>query len=121
VNPTKGATYVAQVCPLNGSLAGPWSDPKSATLIVLDKPVISSLGMVKKNMVVNWNKINGAVKYKVAVKAESDKNWSYEYVTINKLTKSTYNPKTRYYFQVCAVASNGTEGPYSSAASLVTP
>ena len=29
VNPTKGATYITQVCPVNGSVAGPWSDAAS--------------------------------------------------------------------------------------------
>ena len=29
VNPTKGATYITQVCPVNGCVAGPWSDAAS--------------------------------------------------------------------------------------------
>lgn len=116
VNPTKGATYVAQVCPLNGSLAGPWSDPKSATLAGtanLKKPIVYEFDDYGDRLQAEWYTVSGASYYKIAYKTSTESGWHYATEKYEEFDLYSFQKNKKYYVQVAAVNSAGQQGPWS--------
>ena len=82
-NPTKGATYVVQVCALNGNYSSPYSSAKSNTIAPpLAKPTLSGNTNSSRNYL-SWNSVSGAKSYQIAKKTTQQSNYSY---------RSTYGP-----------------------------
>ncbi len=116
-NPTKGATYVAQVCPLSGSLAGTYSDPKSAGLAVpvtLAKPVVYEFEDYGNRLQAEWNRVPGAAYYKIAYKTAQESGWHYANENTTEFDLYSFKKDTLYYIQVAAVGSSGQSGPWSN-------
>lgn len=116
-NPTKGATYTIQVCPMNGKLAGQWSLVKSLQIgVVLPKVNIYGVGyspeestaFVKWTYPANYKPGEGFILY---YKSASDKNWSSVDVKSNSTNVSVRQGET-YYFQL-RYYKDGAYGPYS--------
>ncbi len=117
-NPTKGAIYQVQVCPLNGSLAGPWSEVKTASYgSTLAKPEIWFCGEYQNGFDTDWRPVTGAVRYRVAYKTNWQSGFTYAYVTGTELRLTSYYGNSTYYVQVAAIDANGNQGPWSDVAS----
>lgn len=123
-NPTKGAVYVAQVCPIAGNIAGPWSSAKTADPNAISKPVIKSAGLAAwytDMIVVSWTVEGPAERFIFYYKRAQDPAWD----SINTSGRSEVidgvDPNTTYYFQVRAIGMNGQSSPYSAVKSFTTP
>ena len=108
-NVTPGVTYTYQVQGTNSGYCGSWSSSSSVSTVVKPTLTVSN----KSNGIrAEWNKIPGAVKYRVYYKSEVQSGWSYA-ETLNEyypLLNTVNNRK--YAFQIFAVYPNGG-GVYS--------
>lgn len=91
---------------------GAWSNTKSVT--TLYKPTITSMNFLGNILNINWNRIFGAMEYKLAFKRVGDKAWNYR--TVSKTYYNIPNPTKDavYIAQVCPIAGK-VSGPWSSA------
>ncbi len=110
-----GKVYCYQIRPYysNGKSAAyaEWSNSKSTT--TLYKPTITNMNINASRLNINWNKIKGASKFKVAFKRASDKAWNYRTVTKNYYNVANPTPGAKYYVQVSAMNGNAAS-PYSA-------
>lgn len=98
----------------NGTAYGAWSSAKSILKMVQPSVTLSN----KSNgMRVEWNKVAGAVKYVVYIKAASASSWQSATTTNNYYQMLTVKSGVLYYVQVRPVGS-GVYGPFSNPKSL---
>ena len=126
-NPTKGAKYVIQVCPMNGKIAGQWSAVNSKVIgINLFKPTITSVGIDEEwenYLVVDWYFPICCDGCEVYYKKATGDSWSVincpgdldngseEYLDIEFLD---LEPGNTYYFQVRAFDQTYSFSKYSN-------
>lgn len=114
-----GTIYYYQIRPLYTSGAstiyGKWSNVKAIT--TLYRPTITNMNITSARLNINWNKIKGVTKYKVAFKRATDKAWNYRETKSNYYNVVKPTPNVTYYVQVCPM--NGSiMGQYSKASSI---
>ena len=89
---------------------GPWSKVYSVTTLYY--PTINSMYNRNTFLNINWNKIKGATKFRLAFKRDTDTQWNYRYVTKNYYNVPNPTKGRIYYAQVQAI--NGdVYGPWS--------
>ena len=123
-NPTKGATYVAQICPMNGKVAGQWSAAKTKNIGNLSKPVINSVQyeeIYNNTVEVSWSYDGPAEEFLFYYKRAQDPNW--RCTSTENTSEFLYymEAETTYYFQVRARIVDGQYSPYSDVKSFTTP
>lgn len=121
-NPTKEATYAVQVCPMNGNLAGQWSEARYIIIgRAYSKPVIESVSqdlLSEDEASVIWSYYYPCDKYYLYYKKAGDGYWDY---TIVKDTDEYYNYEKKYfktgniyYIQVRALDKYGNWSRFSN-------
>lgn len=119
-NPTKGAIYQVQVCPLNGSFAGPWSAVKTASLASpLAKPTLSGNTNSSRNYL-SWNSISGAKSYQIAKKTTQQSSYTYLTTSSTFYNDYSFTDGKTYTYQVRAF-NGSTYGPWSNVLTLKPP
>lgn len=115
-----GTIYYYQIRPYyttgKSTAYAAWSNTKSIT--TLYRPTITNINGTAARMNINWNKIMGVSKYKLAFKRASDSAWNYRETTANYYNVANPTPNVTYYVQVCPM--NGSiAGQYSPAATFI--
>lgn len=80
-NPTYGATYVVQVCPMNGSIAGQWSAAKSLLITIGNiKPQIThTVGdNIYNRIIIEWSFPMECPTFFLYYKKAQDSSWTSE-------------------------------------------
>ena len=125
-NPTYGATYVVQVCPMNGSIAGQWSAAKSAVITIgNDKPEMQYCwGEGDFNYIImKWTFPGSCEGFIVYYKKAQDSRWSTINITSDDSKIDTFNydtyiddveNETTYYIQLRAYDKYGHYSKYSN-------
>lgn len=130
LNPTKGATYAVQICPMNGSIAGQWSAVKTVVIGVSQcKPVITSIIPDSGNYGyagMEWSYPLSCDGYYLFHKNSTDAGWSYEVIrgdlgTFNYAYLVGLKSGDTYYFQIRAFFKNGGLSPYSKVFTYTVP
>ena len=116
--PTKGATYVVQVCALSGNYSSPFS--KVASITNITTPNVYTFRKSSNRLNAKWYNVNGAYKYKVAYKASWESSWHYYYEYDNNFNLSSFYSNTKYYLQVSAIGYNGEQSAFSQPVSCWT-
>ena len=116
---TCGTIYYYQIRPLytsgTSTIYGTWSKVK--TITTLYRPTITNMNVTSSRLNINWNKIKGVTKYKVAFKRANDKAWNYRETTANYFNVANPTPNVAYYVQVCPM--NGSiMGQYSTVGTI---
>lgn len=115
-NVTAGLQYTYQVQALNGSTTGSWSSGKS--VVTMTKPTLS-VSKLANGIRADWNSVNGATKYNLYIKAETDSNWKRATTSNTHYSISGTVVGRKYYLQVQPIGSSSVAGPYSSVQSIV--
>ena len=116
-NPTKGATYVVQVCALNGNYSSPYSSAKSNTIAPpLAKPTLSGNTNSSRNYL-SWNSVSGAKSYQIAKKTTQQSNYSYQTTSSTYYYDYSFTKGKTYTYQVRAF-NGSTYGPWSNVMTL---
>ena len=119
-NPTKGATYVVQVCALNGKNSSPYSAAKSITIgQTMAAPKLSGNTNSSRNYL-SWNSVNGAKSFQIAKKTTQQSN--YTYITTSSTFYYDYNfTKGKTYTYQVRAFNGSTYGPWSNVMTLKPP
>ena len=116
-NPTKGATYVVQVCALNGNYSSPYSSAKSNTIAPpLAKPTLSGNTNSSRNYL-SWNSVSGAKSYQIAKKTTQQSSYSYLTTSSTFYYDYSFTKGKTYTYQVRAF-NGSTYGPWSNVMTL---
>ena len=128
-NPTYGATYIVQVCPMNGSIAGQWSAAASLSINTGNyKPQITHIrnDATFNRIIIDWTFPMECSGYFLYYKKAQDSSWTTERwymsysessdVKISKLSSHiNYEEKgTTYYIQLRAVDLHSHNSSFSS-------
>lgn len=117
-NPTKGATYVVQVCALSGNYSSPYSNASSITNLA--QPSVNYLYKSGSRIYAGWSGSSKAVRYKIAYKSNRDSNWNYYYTSGTTYNFNIRYYNSQYYIQVAAIGSNGEQSAFSKPVSCRT-
>lgn len=119
-NPTKGATYVVQVCALNGNYSSPYSSAKSNTIAPpVGKPSLSGNTNSSRNYL-SWNSVSGAKSYQIAKKTTQQSSYSYYTTSSTFYYDYSFTKGKTYTYQVRAF-NGSTYGPWSNVMTLRPP
>lgn len=119
-NPTRGATYVVQVCALNGKYSSPYSSVKSNTIAPpLAKPTLSGNTNSSRNYL-SWNSVSGAKSYQIAKKTTQQSSYSYLTTSSTVYYDYSFTKGKTYTYQVRAF-NGSTYGPWSNVMTLRPP
>lgn len=117
-NPTKDVDYYVQVCPMNGTVAGPYSAVKTIRYTSLGTPSVNGYYSGYKNYLY-WTAVSGATSYQIAKKSNLDSTYTYYTVTSTSFNDYDYYYGRLYSYQVRACA-NGSYGSWSNVFSVKT-
>lgn len=120
-NPTLEATYAVQVCPMNGNIAGQWSEARFINIgFARVKPVIQSVSQYTREdgyTSVIWAYPFPCEKYYLYTQKAGDGYWTHDIIDD---TEGFYNYSythlqngNTYYFQVRALDKYGNWGAFS--------
>lgn len=114
-----GTIYYYQVRPYyttgKSAAYARWSNTK--TITTLYRPTITNMNITASRLNINWNKIKGVTKYKVAYKRATDSAWNYRETTSNYYNVANPTPNVAYYVQVCPMNGN-IAGQYSTVGTI---
>jgi len=125
-NASPGTTYYITVTAYNGKGEGPRSNIVSATTLssgggALPAPTgLTATATSTSTITLTWNAVSGASSYNVY---QSQNGYQFDKlgtVTTPGATNNNLSPNTTLYYQVAAVAANGTEGARSNTVSATT-
>ena len=124
-NPTKGATYAVQVCPINGSVTGQWSPVKYVFIGTQNaKPVIWGAEYEDGIAYVGWTYPVDCKYYTLYYKKATAYSWTLGYADDVEGTENVVwlyvDPGETYYFQIRACDKYGKFSKYSSVYTLNT-
>lgn len=118
--PTLEATYAVQVCPMNGSIAGQWSEVRYIVIgTSYVKPEIESvsIGLGDDNTSVIWYYPFTCEKYYLYVQKAGDGYWTHNIIDDTKgyynYAQANLQNGNTYYFQVRAQDKYGNWSPFS--------
>ena len=115
-NPTRGATYTIQVCPMNGTIAGQWSLVKAIDIEPpLEKPAIKNISYNAntETATVTWTNPNNFERFYIYYKSVTDSSWSSANVGNQVSFNTSAKPGNTYCFQLRGYK-QGEYSPYSN-------
>ena len=116
-----GKTYVYGVSAVsNMGYSGPCTQVSITATAALTAPVITSHTTNSSGKpYLKWNAVEGASKYTIYRATSQNGTYSRMYTTVyTSYTNTSAEAGKTYYYKVCAVGANGSEGPRCGAVSV---